>query len=182
MENRPDRFAAFLRGINVGGAHKVPMAELKTLFTDMGYSAVTTLLNSGNVIFDVSDDTAAPSEEIIAEKLEGKFGFPIPVMLRSVDEINQHALDDPFAGISVTGDIRLYVSFLKSAPEHIPDLPISSGDGGFTILTATDDTVYSVLDLAKSGTVNGMAELERYFGKEITTRNWNTVLKIADKK
>ena len=50
-ESQKSVVVAFLRGINVGGHHKVPMAELKTTLVGMGFSNIKTLLNSGNVVF-----------------------------------------------------------------------------------------------------------------------------------
>ena len=51
-----ETFVALLRGINVGGHHKVPMAELRTELEKLGYSKVNTLLNSGNIIFKAASD------------------------------------------------------------------------------------------------------------------------------
>ena len=51
-KNPTEQYVAFLRGINVGGHHKIPMAELRNVMEEMGFSEVVTLLNSGNVIFD----------------------------------------------------------------------------------------------------------------------------------
>ena len=69
-------YIAFLRGINVGGHHKVPMAELKVEFTKLGYSNIITLLNSGNVIFNSDSANRQEIESRLTSQLETKFGFP----------------------------------------------------------------------------------------------------------
>ncbi|MBK8984439.1 MAG: DUF1697 domain-containing protein [Ignavibacteria bacterium] len=109
-------YAAMLRGINVGGHHKIPMADLRREFTTLGFTNVTTLLNSGNVIFNTSSDSADKIEIKIEKRLQNVFGFSVPVILRDADEIQNIIKLDPFKKIKLTKDIRLYVSFLKHKP------------------------------------------------------------------
>lgn len=170
---------AFLRGINVGGHHKVPMPQLKNCLESAGYENVRTLLNSGNVVFETKEKKL-PGIELSLEKLFAEtFGFPVPVMLRDMKDIHAIIEMDPFRNIQVHKDIRFYVSFLKlKAPVKIA-VPHSSQDKSFQVLSIGNHEVYSVLDLAKTKTVKGMEELEKLFGKNITTRNWNTVMKVS---
>ncbi len=149
---------AFLRGINVGGHHTVPMAVLREEMTAMGFGSVRTLLNSGNVIFE-SDETNLPAlEQRLETRLQAAFGFPIPVLIRTIDTLQALVDADPFAGIQMHADIRLYIT-----------------------LTRSGDNMASVVDLRDSRTTKAMDELERRFGKDITTRNWNTMLKMVDR-
>src|SRR5690554_4641792 len=113
-ESQKSVMVAFLRGINVGGHHKVPMAELKSTLADMGFSDIKTLLNSGNVVFTTSPTAIAALEEQMAEVLEKKFGFPIPVLIRKMEDIQQLVARKPFKDIEVHKDIRLYVTFLRN--------------------------------------------------------------------
>ena len=172
------KYVALLRGINVGGSHKVPMAELKKELLNLGFVNVETLLNSGNVIFEAP---AEPTEALLEVHLQQVFGFPIPVLLQTGDTIQTLVKSNPFNGITVTKDIRLYTSFLKDRPKNSPPLPWSSLDGSFKILTIEDRIICSVLDLALSQTTKAMEALEQMFGKNITTRNWNTIVRIAEK-
>jgi uncharacterized protein (DUF1697 family) len=91
------KLVALLRGINVGGHHKVPMAELKTLLTNLGCDNVKTILNSGNVVFETKKKDNAGLERIIEMALTEHFGFPIPVILIPHKQINELVNDDPFA-------------------------------------------------------------------------------------
>jgi len=175
------KYVAFLRGINVGGHHKVPMAELKNEMAKMGFKNVETLLNSGNVLFDANEDDLASLENKISERLEKTFGFPVPVLIRNANMVFDLLNAAPFRGISVTKDIRLYVSFLRTDSDGHLKLPWSSEDGSYKIIYKQDRTLLSVLDLSISGTPEAMGALERLFGKDITTRNWNTVLRIGKK-
>ncbi len=127
------------------------------------------------------------SEELttkISTALENKFHFPIPVLLRTFSGIEKMIALDPFKGIKVTPHIRLYATFL-SQRDFQSEKPKSkfttyvSPDKSFRIISATENAVFSVLDLSKAKTPEAMGVLEKEFGKNVTTRNWNTVVKIA---
>lgn len=165
-----------LRGINVGGNKKVPMADLKKMLTKMGYENVTTLLNSGNATFDAPKADAKELEKV----LEKTFGFSIPVILRTKADLEKIAAKNPFKGVKVTKDVRLYVTFLGDGAKKPPmKIPYASEDGSFRILSASKSEVFSVLDLSKGmGTVDAMSALEKEWSKNVTTRNWNTVEKL----
>ncbi len=173
------RYAALLRGINVGGNKKVPMADLKKHLEKAGYTNVKTLLASGNVLFDADEKVAAKLRAALEELLRKKFGFPIPVILRTVDELKALEKTNPFKGIAVTPETRLYVTFLSDKPNHSLKIPYESPEKDLRILRVTDGEVISVFLVTENyGTTDGMAVIEREFGKNVTTRNWNTVLKL----
>lgn len=176
-----NQFVALLRGINVGGHHKVPMDKLKKLMTDLGFQNVVTLLNSGNAIFETSQTDIPKMEKLLSEKLMQHFGFPIPVILVDAKEIFELLKLDPFQKIKLTKDTRLYVSFLKVSPKTKLTFPWISEDNSFQILGIKNKSIFSVLDLSISKSPKVMEALELMFGKEMTTRNWQTVLKIAEK-
>ncbi len=174
------RYALFLRGINVGGNKKVPMAQLKATLENMGLTDVKTLLASGNVMFTAKKENITAFIKRVAATLEKEFGFTIPVLMREMSRLEEMFASEPFKGIKVTKDIRLYVTFLSEAPKTKLKIPYTSDDKAIRILKLEDDALYSVLDLAKgSGTVDAMAIIEKEFGKLVTTRNWNTVEKMV---
>lgn len=173
------RLIALLRGINVGGHHKVPMAALAKAMEQLGCSGISTLLNTGNVLFNAPGETL--SETAIEIHLQNVFGFPIPVILRTFDELSELVQTDPFKDVTVTKDTRLYVTFLKNKPTTALQLPYFSADRSFQIISVSSTAVLSILDLSIGKTVKGMDDLEKLFGKEVTTRNWNTVVKLTNK-
>lgn len=174
-----NQYISLLRGINVGGHHRVPMAELGREMTKLGFEKVTTLLNSGNVIFHTSLHREEELEEVIADHLEKIFGFPIPVLIRRPEVMFDLVSNNPFKHTDVTKDTRLYLSFLKEKPAIALPLPWTSNDGSYRILEVREKTVCSVLDLSATQTPKGMDALELLFGKSLTTRNWNTIHRIA---
>ena len=177
------KYVAFLRGINVGGNNKVKMDELKKTLGKLGLQNVATLIASGNVSFDAAEQDEAMLAGTIEKALEKKFGFAIPTVLRSSDEIAALVKADPFKGIAVTPATRLYVTFLKEEPASKPavKIPYASASGEFRIIAAAPREIFSVLQLTDSRTVDLMGMIEKEWGKKVTTRNWNTVVKMAQK-
>jgi uncharacterized protein (DUF1697 family) len=173
------KYVAFLRGINVGGHHKVPMAVLKELFLKSGFGEVKTLLNSGNVVFSGPDEELQAIENRLAGRMAEAFGFPVPVLVRTSDDIRKYIETDPFNGVVMNRNIKLYITLLSEVPAKIPKQPFTSSDTSFVILNITEDAVFSVLDVAKSQTVDAMSVLGKFFGEDITTRNWNTIIEIS---
>lgn len=107
------RHVALLRGINLGPTRKVPMAELRGLAEGLGWTGVSTYVNSGNLLF-----TAAGPEELLAAALSAaladRFGFAVPVAVRSADELRAAVAATPFPD----GDPkRVCVCFLRQAPD-----------------------------------------------------------------
>jgi uncharacterized protein (DUF1697 family) len=174
------KLVGFLRGINVGGHHKVPMADLKIKLKAMGFENIRTLLNSGNVAFETKEKDILKLENQIEGYLSESFGFSIPVILRSQKEMLEIVLQDPFATIPMHKEIRLYVTLLKNPSTVKLEIPYVSNDNSFSIFSIEENTVFSVLDLSSSSTPKGMDDLEKLFGKNITTRSWNTIQKVSN--
>lgn len=172
------KLVGLLRGINVGGHHKVPMVELKTIMTQLGCDNVKTILNSGNIVFETKKKDIAGLERIIELALRDNFGFLIPVILIPHKQISELVNEEPFARVDVHKNIRLYVSFLKESSTTKLKLPYISNDKAFTIIGVRDKFIVSVLDITTSNTPKGMEDLEKLFGKNITTRNWKTIQRL----
>lgn len=172
---------ALLRGINIGGHKKVPMANLRETFSTMGFENVRTVLATGNVIFEAEAEDPHTYSDQIASTLEDTYGFRIPVLLRPFSGIAKIIEINPFRAIAVSPKTKLNVTFLPGPPSTILPLPYTAPDGSFQILSIIDHTVFSVFDLDKTGTPDVMQFLEKEFGKNITTRTWKTVLRIGKK-
>lgn len=174
-------YVAFLRGINVGGHHKVPMANLRKVLEDMSFQKVVTLLNSGNVIFETQSSLPKDLSARVAERLEKVFQFPVPTIVIGADSILELLKDDPFKDEILSKESRGYVSFLQNKPNTSLQLPWISEDTSLKILHANDKLICSYLDLSKTKTPEAMNVLEKLYGKQMTTRNWNTIMRIGAK-
>jgi uncharacterized protein (DUF1697 family) len=172
------QYVAFLRGINVGGV-TVKMDKLKKVFEAIGFSNVKTLLASGNVLFSAPSASQSALVKKIEAKLDTAFGRAIGVLVRKIEELRRLAEANPFAGIKVTPQTRLYVTFLSEKTTSSLKIPYISSDKNFKIIRATENEVYSVATLSpNSRTVDLMSILEKEFGRKVTTRNWNTIEKV----
>ncbi|WP_452221305.1 DUF1697 domain-containing protein [Lacinutrix salivirga] len=178
-------YVLFLRGINVGAHHKVPMAILKKELESLELKDVITILNSGNVIFKTSETNTTELESLIANHLETVFGFAIPVLVRTAKAIVNLLQNSPFKDYEITKDTRFYVSFLagptNTQVKTTLQLPWKSKDSSFKLVENRINTIAWILDVSKYKTPKAMQFLEQHFGKNITTRNWNTLLKIEKK-
>lgn len=172
-------YTVFLRGINVGGHHKVPMKELCTMLESLGFSNIKTLLNSGNIVFKSELKNPSQIETFLETHLAEKFGFSIPVIVRTAEEINAIYDLNPFENTEVNSNIRLYISLLKNEMKSSFSTPWQSEDKSFAVLQEYKNNVFSVLDLSKNKTPKAMEFLEKQYSKNITTRNWNTIEKIV---
>ena len=104
-------FVALLRGINVGGNNKLPMGELRELLRALGCEDLATYIQSGNAVFR-HDKTAAELSLLIAESLQTRFGFHVPVMVLSASEFAVIAAANPFAADEVEPK-TIHVWFLQ---------------------------------------------------------------------
>ncbi len=124
-------YAAFLRGINVGG-HRVSGGELRSAFEELGLEEVATFRASGNVVFTAAEEPVASLTARIEEGLEGALGYEVPAFLRTGPEVRAIAEHQPFAReLLVASKGKLQVSMLREPP--------STGARSEVIALATDE-------------------------------------------
>ncbi|MDQ7094036.1 DUF1697 domain-containing protein [Desulfosporosinus sp. PR] len=175
-------YVALLRGINVGGKNKVKMADLKLAFEEIGLSKVQTYIQSGNVLFESPETEEALCRQI-ENKLEAEFGFHIPVILRTLTELERIIENCPFAAEEV-GEAEaaskaesLYVGLLIQPPsqERIEQLSVyESRTDKFNIVGRDIYLLFhnSIRDSKLANNLNKLNVLA-------TTRNWKTLNKLV---
>jgi len=171
------RYIAFLRGINVGGSNVIRMDDLRDAFDDIGCLNVHTVLASGNVLFDAAEDDPMEMTRLLEVGLASAFNAEIGVILRTADQIHSLVEADPFAEIEAGRGLKLHVSFMASEPSTHLHLPYDSPYGDFRILRPIrlDLPVIAQPDARFS---EAMKLIDKEFGPKVTTRNWNTVIKV----
>ena len=112
-----ERQVALLRGVNVGRAKRVAMADLRALVSDLGYREVGTLLNSGNVVFTCARGTARESAARIEEALEKKLGVTARVFGLSAGELAAVIARNPLLSIA-DNPSRLMVAVLADPSDR----------------------------------------------------------------
>ena len=168
-------FIAFLRGINVGGQKKVPMAELRELLSDAGLKNVQTYIQSGNVIFQSVEENKATLENTIKKAILSHFGFEVPVLALTEKEI-QDILDAcPFSEEKKENG---YYTLLHSIPgrdlmdeTHLINYPNEE----FYI---TNECVYFFSSAGYGTAKCNNNFFERKLKVDATTRNYNTLVKL----
>jgi uncharacterized protein (DUF1697 family) len=113
-------FVALLRGVNVGKAKRLPMAELRALLVRLGYTRVATLLNSGNVVFQATDGTAASHARAIAQAISDKLKMEVPVIVKTARELSAIIAENPIK-TDVSDYSKLLVGFVQD-PKTLADL------------------------------------------------------------
>ena len=169
-------FVALLRGVNVGKAKRVAMADWRAQLEGLGYRDVRTLLNSGNAVFRATGRSAAKHAAAIARALAESPGIRVATLVRAAAELARIVEGNPFAG-SVADPSRLLVIFTRDA-EALAGLaaiePLVAGSEKFHLGTLA---AYLSCPEGILGSKAGAALLGGV-GEGVTTRNWATTLKL----
>ncbi|MCX5611513.1 MULTISPECIES: DUF1697 domain-containing protein [unclassified Streptomyces] len=175
------KYAALLRGINVGGSKKVPMAELRSVLEGLGHGDVQTYLQSGNAVFSsAKEDPKALARELEAA-IEAHFGFRVACLVVDGAYLSAVAEACPFPAAELEGK-QLHATFFSEQP----------GPERFAALDQTaylpeeyrlGDRVlylYAPNGMGRSKLGEALAKPAVVKGIDVTTRNWNTVVKLVE--
>jgi uncharacterized protein (DUF1697 family) len=142
---------------------------------------VKTILASGNIVFETTVSEASTLITITEKLLEKKLGYIVNVTLRTLEELTLLVKSKPFDQIKITPRTKLLLTFLPEKPISRFKIPYKPPGKNFTVLRITGNEIYSVVNLLPNKpSYLIMSFLEKEFGKKITTRNWNTIVKIVN--
>jgi uncharacterized protein (DUF1697 family) len=172
-----NRYVALLRGINVGGRNKVPMADLREAFEAAGFRAVGTYIQSGNVLFE-SDAPRGELEPAIEALVERRFGVPILVVVRSHQQLRNVVARAP-AGFGEKPDVfHSDTIFLKA--------PLTAAQA-MRVVQLRDEVDQAwpgagLLYFARVSARRTQSRMSSIVGtpeyRQMTIRSWTTTLKI----
>lgn len=170
------RYIALLRGINVGRAKRVAMADLRKLVGEMGYGDVRSVLNSGNLVFSADGVQPKLAAAAIEEQLVLKLGLVARVTVLSRDELATVLAENTLLPLA-TDHSRLLVFTLVDAAARAAIAPLCERDWGGEALAAGLRAAYvwcpeGVLASAAA------AALGKQLGDSTTSRNWTTLCKL----
>ncbi len=169
------RMVALLRGINVGKAKRVAMADLRTMVASCGYGDVVTLLNSGNVVF-TGGGTAGAAATRIADELAQTLGVTANVMVVTAKDLGAIVDANPLTRIA-TDPSRLLVAFCGRRADLAHYAPLAAQDWTPEALAVGPLAAY--MWCAGGILASRLAEAAgRALGDRVTTRNWSTVMKL----
>ena len=163
------RYTAFLRAVNVGGTGKLPMAELRAMCAELGFSDVQTYIASGNLLF-TSEASRASVKASLEKRLAGYAGKSVGVVIRTPDELELVLENNPFAD----KDPRFAVAIFLDEKPPIDALDHAAGQSDEAMSLGNEEIyVYYGSGLARS-------KLRIPAAKYGTTRNMNTIGKMVE--
>lgn len=169
---------SLLRGINVGGRAKLSMATLKRVYEGLGFDGVTTLLNSGNVVFRADAAVGGPLASRIEKAIEAEAGFRPAVILRTAAELRGIIEGNSFPAMAESDPSHLLVMALVAPPAADAAERIAEAyQGPEEIRIAGADVYLTYPDgIGRSKLTNAL--LEKHLGAG-TARNWNTLTRLS---
>jgi uncharacterized protein (DUF1697 family) len=167
------RFVAFLRGVSPLNAK---MPDLKRCFETAGFTNVKTILSSGNVAFDARAGSEVTTERRIESAMQATLGRAFYTIVRPTAYLNELLATDPYASHELANGTKRVVSFMREPMQPKISLPLSAD--GATVLYVISREAFTAYIPSEKGPVF-MKLIEAAFGREVTTRTWETVKKCA---
>ncbi len=164
---------ALLRGINVGGNRKIPMADLRLALQKAGFEQVQTYIQSGNILWQ---SQAKP--EVLARQVQqvvrDRFGFEVEVVVRTAEQWQHTIQSNPFPDQTD----HLHVAFLGRAPSEARVQALQEAATGDDLWHLLGEDVYLFYPHGTAEAQLTHKVLEKHLQVSGTVRNWRTVLKV----
>ncbi len=172
------RYVALLRAVNVGGA-KLPMGELREVCAGLGWHAVRTYIQSGNVVFG-SDEAPAALEAALEAAVERRFGFARPVIVRSAGQWAGYAAGSPFPAQEKDRPNHLVLGLAKAPLAAGAAEKLQARGAAGEEVRQERDALWFWFPAGSGVSKLTPAAIEKAAGSPVTTRNWRTVEKLAE--
>jgi len=172
------RYVALLRSVNVAGHGRIAMDELRASFDALGYTDVTTYIQTGNVLFSTGSKSEAGVAAAIEQRLDEDFGDSPAVLVRTVTDLWRVGGTSPYAK-GGADPARHHVTFLATRPAKAALEALTLPPSGRDELVVDGREVYVHTPDGYAQTKYTGTFLERRLGVVSTTRNWNTVSKLC---
>lgn len=169
------RYAALLRGVS---PMNCLMPDLKRALEAAGFTNVATVLSSGNAVFDAKAVTVERLEKQVEAAMEKHLGRVFVTIIRPVSALESLLATDPFLPFRPTATEKRVVSFLKTPSTAKLKFPLTLSKARIVALNGTE--AFGLYEREDDGPVF-MSLIEKTFGKDITTRTWDTMRKVAAK-
>lgn len=166
------RYAAFLRGVSPTNC---TMPAVKAAFEAAGFTGVRTVLATGNVVFAAAAAPLAQLERRAEAALEAALKRPFPTIVRSAATLRKLLASDPYARSRLAPGAKRVVTFLRARPRSLPALPLVKDGARLLMVEGTE--AFSAYVPSPRGPVF-MVLIEKTFGKDVTTRTWESVEKV----
>ncbi len=170
--------AALLRGVNLGGRARVPMAELKSALEKAGLDGVATYVQSGNVVF-AGGPKDRDDARIVADVISESFGLDITVITRSGRQLAAISRAHPLGRKDAT-PVQLHVVFLEDRPDTHAVAALEPDRFPPDRFEVAGREIYVEFPNGQGRSRLGLDYFEKRLGIRGTMRNWNTVTRLAE--
>ncbi len=173
-------YITILRGINVSGQKLINMEVLKTHMKDLGFKNIKTYIQSGNLIFEHEKVGLSKLAKQIEDQIMQQYGFQVPVIVRTPENLEHILTNNPFL-ITRKEDInKLHVTFLSAEPkqEHLVKIKLPENTTDEFVISGDHVFVFCPNGYGNSKINNSF--FENKLKVTATTRNWKTVMKLAE--
>ncbi|EST34673.1 DUF1697 domain-containing protein [Streptomyces roseochromogenus] len=174
-------YAALLRGINVGGSKKLPMADLRALLTGLGHTGVRTYLQSGQAVFTAGHGDEESLAAELTRAIEERFGFRVDVLVRDHAYMKAVAGACPFPAADLEPK-QLHVTYFSApvTPDRYADIDQAAHLPEEFRLGDRCLYLYAPDGLGRSKLAEALSRPRLTKGLIATSRNWNTVVKLVE--
>jgi uncharacterized protein (DUF1697 family) len=172
------RYAALLRGVNVGGNKKVPMAELRAMAAEMGLDDPQTLLQSGNLVFGAKTQPTPKLEQALEAATKKAIGVECSYLVRTAHEWARVVAANPFAKQAKADPARMVVVFCREAPDTSALQALRLEARGNEDLKPVGRELFVWYPDGQGTSQLAIALGRNKLGTICSARNWNTVLKV----
>lgn len=171
-------YIGLLRGVNVGGNKKLPMADLRALMEALGLKHPRTLLQSGNIVFE-SPHKPAALEALLAEQTEKRLGLTTRYLLRTAQEWDAIVAGNPFVEEAAREPARFIMFLLADKRSAAALKALERVIPGDERMHGAGTHIYATFPSGIADTKFTTNFIDAKLGTTCTGRNWNTVLKLA---
>jgi uncharacterized protein (DUF1697 family) len=172
-------YVCMLRGINIGPHKRIQMDQLRKSFEALGFEQVKTYIQSGNVVFKGRKISSATLSKKIEQRILKDFGFAVPVITRTADEMSLTVANNPFLRESGIDPQKLHVMFLSAAPAPAALKELNAVTVAPDRCRCSAEQIYFYLPNGVSKSVLWNSPVDRILAVVTTTRNWKTVTQLA---
>ena len=175
-----ETYIALLRGINVSGQKKVPMADLRNMLDTLNFRNTKTYIQTGNIVFDSRENDTYVLEEKIKGGIRSTFGFDVPVLVKSKNEFERILQRNPYTDPEAIDKKQVYFVLLKKAPEEkfIEEFSEDSYENEVFFIAGACVYLFCKAGYGKAKLDNN--RIERKLKVEATTRNFRTMTKLLE--
>jgi uncharacterized protein (DUF1697 family) len=172
------RYVALLRGINVGGNKKVPMADLRAMTAKLGFADPRTLLQSGNLVFDGKAQPTAKLEQLLETATKKTIGVECSYLVRTAEEWARIIAANPFAKFASADPSHFAMTACRETPGAAAIEALRAEVRGQEDFKVVGRELFACYPDGMGTSRLALALSKNKLGTVCTARNWNTVLKI----